>query len=228
MARASRAVADQHRIAIEEASARLFRQHGLRGVSVAQVMADAGLTHGGFYGHFASKDDLVAVACARAFTDSSSRWQQLHAKTGGDAGAVRRKVVENYLSEAHRDSAGHSCPASALASDVAREPADKPVRGAFLDGLKQLLATWKTTAICDADADGDAEHATRGTDADRAALLEMSMLVGAVTLARATAGDALSDDILAAARAWLLDPAGQAALADLATASADATESPHS
>ncbi|MFJ5383864.1 TetR family transcriptional regulator, partial [Cupriavidus sp. CER94] len=59
MARASRAVADQHRTAIEAASARLFRQYGLHGVTVAQVMADAGLTHGGFYGHFSSKDDLA-------------------------------------------------------------------------------------------------------------------------------------------------------------------------
>ena len=80
MARASRAVADQHRTAIEASSARLFRQHGLHGVSVAQVMADAGLTHGGFYGHFASKDELAAVACQRAFDDSNARWQRIVAQ----------------------------------------------------------------------------------------------------------------------------------------------------
>ena len=195
MARASRAVADQHRTAIEEASARLFRQHGLHGVSVAQVMADAGLTHGGFYGHFASKDELVAVACARAFADSNARWQRIATSAGGDRAAARRRLVERYLSTAHRDAAGHSCPASALAVDVAREPTDKPVHQAYLDGVKQLLATWKTTA----------PDSTAPQDADRAALLEMATLVGAVTLARATAGDPISDEILEAARSLLLD-----------------------
>ena len=194
MARASRAVADQHRTAIEEASARLFRVHGLHGVSVAQVMADAGLTHGGFYGHFSSKDELAAVGCARAFTDSAARWEQRIALSGGDRQTARRKLVEHYLSEVHRDTPEHGCPASALAGDVAREPAGKPVRSAYLDGIKQLLGTWKQVSMDDNDSPGN-----------RTALLEMSTLIGAITLARATAGDAISDDILEAARAWLLN-----------------------
>lgn len=198
MARASRAVAEQHRTAIEEASARLFRQHGLHGVSVAQIMAAAGLTHGGFYGHFASKDDLAAVACARAFSSSNARWQHLVAKADGDPHAARRNLVDLYLNEAHRDAAGHGCPASALVADIAREPAGKPVRQAYLDGVKQLLSTWKTTA-----AEGPSD------ETDRAALLEMATLVGAITLARATAGDAISDDILAVARGWLLERDGR-------------------
>lgn len=196
MARASRAVADQHRTAIEEASARLFRQHGLHGVSVAQVMAEAGLTHGGFYGHFASKDELAAVACARAFSSSAARWEQKITQAGGDRHAARQALVTSYLNEMHRDAPGHGCPASALVTDVAREPADKPVRQAYLDGVKQLLAAWKATAP-DASADDTAAH--------RAALLEMATLVGAITLARATAGDVISDEILDAARASLLD-----------------------
>ncbi|PLP99611.1 TetR/AcrR family transcriptional regulator [Cupriavidus pauculus] len=201
MARASRAVADQHRTAIEAASARLFRQHGLHGVTVAQVMAGAGLTHGGFYGHFSSKDELAAVGCARAFADSAARWQQRITQAGGDRHAARRFLVDQYLSEVHRDAPEHGCPASALVGDVAREPAGKPVRGAFLDGIGQLLAAWKSLAP-DATASGTAADADR---AHRTALLEMATLVGAITLARATAGDALSDEILDAARAWLLD-----------------------
>lgn len=196
MARASRAVADQHRTAIEAASARLFRRHGLHGVSVAQVMADAGLTHGGFYGHFSSKDELAAVGCARAFADSAARWEERVERAAGDRHVARRSLVEQYLSEAHRDSPEHGCPASALVSDVSREPAGKPVRGAFLDGIKQLLAAWERASL-DPAVDADVAH--------RTALLEMATLVGAVTLARATAGDALSDDILDAARAWLLE-----------------------
>lgn len=201
MARASRAVADQHRTAIEAASARLFRQHGLHGVSVAQIMADAGLTHGGFYGHFSSKDELAAVGCARAFADSAARWRQRIERADGDRRAARRQLVDQYLSEVHRDAPEHGCPASALAADVAREPAGKPVRGAFVEGVRQLLDAWKALAP-DATADGPvAENDNR---AHRTALLEMATLVGAVTLARATAGDALSDEILDAARGWLL------------------------
>jgi TetR/AcrR family transcriptional repressor of nem operon len=192
MARASRAVADQHRTAIEEASARLFRVHGLHGVSVAQVMADAGLTHGGFYGHFSSKDELAAAGCARAFSDSAARWHQRIAQVGGDRQTARRHLVEHYLSEGHRDTPEHGCPASALGGDVAREPAGKPVRSAYLDGIKQLLTAWKRVCV-----DEDAGNPT--------ALVEMATLVGAITLARATAGDAISDEILDAARDWLLN-----------------------
>lgn len=192
MARASRVVAEQHRTAIEKASARLFRQHGLHGVSVAQVMAEAGLTHGGFYGHFASKDELAAVGCARAFTDANARWQETVAQAS-DSATARHELVSRYLSEAHRDAAGHGCPASALAIDVAREPAGKPVHEAYVDGIGQLLDTWKTTAE------------QPGPEADRMALVQMATLVGAITLARATAGHAISDDILDAARRWLAD-----------------------
>ncbi|RZT39489.1 TetR/AcrR family transcriptional regulator [Cupriavidus agavae] len=197
MARASRAVADQHRTAIEQASARLFRQHGLHGVSVAQVMADAGLTHGGFYGHFGSKDELAAVACARSFAEANDRWQATARRAKGDVSSARRELVERYLSAAHRDAAGHGCPASAFASDVAREPAGKPVREAYLDGLRQLIDTW--------EAINTGAGADAGPDAHRQALVQLATFVGAITLARATAGDGLSDEILDAARAWLLD-----------------------
>lgn len=219
MARASRAVADQHRTAIEQASARLFRQHGLHGVSVAQVMADAGLTHGGFYGHFASKDELAAVGCALAFADSNARWERKITLAEGDRRAARRSLVTSYLSEVHRDAPGHGCPASALVTDVAREPAGKPVRQAYLDGIKQLLATWQATAPAPAPAPvpvPPADHADKA--AQQTALVELATLVGAITLARATAGDAISDHILDAARTWLLDAEARAGVATDATA----------
>ena len=194
MARASRAVAEQHKAAIEAASARLFREHGLHGVSVAQVMADAGLTHGGFYGHFASRDDLVARACSLAFEESARRWRHRIDQAQGDRQAARRNLVEQYLSTTHRDTAGRGCAASALAGDVAREAADKPVHDAYQQGIKTLLDIWKSTAP---DADGtDTSHSK--------ALVEIATLVGAITIARATRGDALSDDILAAAQVTLL------------------------
>jgi len=198
MARASRAVAEQHKAAIEAVSARLVREHGLHGVSVAQVMADAGLTHGGFYGHFASKDELVARACALAFEESAGRWQHRIDQAQGDRQAARQSLVDQYLTTAHRDAAGDGCAAPALSGDVAREASGKPVHAAYLQGLKTLLGLWESTAPDDDNGDDAARDV---------ALSELAMLVGAMTMARATRGDALSDEILDAVRARLLAPA---------------------
>jgi len=201
MARASRAVAEQHKAAIEAVSARLVREHGLHGVSVAQVMADAGLTHGGFYGHFASKDALVARACALAFEESAGRWRHRIDQAQGDRQAARQSLVDQYLTVAHRDAAGHGCAAPALSGDVAREASGKPVHAAYLQGLKTLIDLWESTAPDDGNGDDD----ENGGDAARgAALAEVAMLVGAMTMARATRGDALSDAFLDAVRTTLL------------------------
>ena len=77
MPRVSKEQTDRNRLLIEAASARLFKERGLNGVSVTDIMASAGLTHGGFYGHFESKDELAAVACERAFGESVVRWRAL-------------------------------------------------------------------------------------------------------------------------------------------------------
>ena len=125
--------------------------------------------------------------------------------------------MTSYLSEVHRDAPGHGCPASALVTDVAREPAGKPVRQAYLDGIKQLLATWQATAPAPAPVPvPPKDHADKA--AQRTPLVELATLVGAITLARATAGDAISDDILDAARTWLLDAEARAGVATDATA----------
>lgn len=194
MARASRAVASQHKVAIEAASAKLFRERGPHAVSVAEIMANAGLTHGGFYGHFASKDDLVAVACRRAFEEGDQRWDRRIAGAGGDHQTARRALVAAYLTPAHRDHAAEGCAASALAADVAREDADKPVRPVYREGLSALIDKWLSTAPA-----GLPE-----AEARRQALVEVSAMAGALMLARATAGDPLSEAILDATRAWLL------------------------
>lgn len=194
MARASRAVASQHKAAIEQASARLFRARGPHAVSVAEVMADAGLTHGGFYGHFGSKDELVAAACRLAFEEGGRRWDQRIARAEGDLDAARRALSVAYLSTAHRDGPAEGCTAAALAGDVAREDADKPVRAAYLEGLEGLIDKWMSTAPA----------GTPAPEARQQALVQISAMVGAITLARATSGDPLSEAILDAARAWLL------------------------
>src|SRR4051794_35553442 len=107
--------AAQHRAAIVEAAGRLFRVHGFDGVSVAEIMKAAGLTHGGFYGHFASKEALAAEACGHAFATSLSRVQGSEDASGGGLEAY----VAGYLSERHRDRNDGGCPMAAYATEVA-------------------------------------------------------------------------------------------------------------
>jgi TetR/AcrR family transcriptional repressor of nem operon len=195
MPRVSRAEARHHREAITDASARLFKERGLKAVSVSDLMGAAGLTHGGFYGHFESKDALAGVAVAHAFEQSVERWRRRVAGKA-DAAEGRAALVEPYLSPRSVREVGLGCPTVSLASDVAREPAEAPIRAAYgagLEGLLQVLAS--------VEASGDAA-------ADRqAALADYATMVGALMLARATAGAPLSDELLAAARARLLPSA---------------------
>jgi len=102
MPRVSRAQADANHQAIEAAASRLFRERGLHGVTVADVMAEAGLTHGGFYAHYPSKDALAATACESAFAVAEGKWQRRieAAATPRDA---RRVIAERYLGAANCD-----------------------------------------------------------------------------------------------------------------------------
>lgn len=195
MARASKAVAEQHRIDIERSSSRLFKEYGLHGVTVSQVMADAGLTHGGFYGHFASKDELAAIACARSFTESGQRWDKRIAEANGDGRDARRRLLDPYLTQTHRDDAGNGCTAAALTGDVAREPADKPIHAAYVTGVREMVEAWRGT-LPNPDS----------PEANDTALAQIALLIGTITIARASRGDPLSDAFIEAARRQLLDP----------------------
>jgi len=188
MPRVSRKQSEANREAICDAAARLFRERGLQGISVAEVMSAAGLTHGGFYGHFDSKEALAAQACSRAFEQAQARWAIRHAPFRKPSRA-RRATVDHHLSASSRDAPGESCPVVGFAGDVAREPDDSPLREAYTGGLKTLLAEF--TALT------DSKHARRQ------ALADFSMMIGALVLARATRGDALSEELLDAARKTL-------------------------
>lgn len=187
MPRVSREQTDRNRIAIENASARLFREQGIKGVSVSDLMAAAGLTHGGFYGHFESKNGLAAVACTTAFGQSAERWKtRISGKPTREA--ALKALIDGYLSPQSRNSVGTGCPMAALATDVAREPMEAPIHAAYIAGLKSQL-----NILLSLQDTGDAEI-------DRSqALAQLSMLVGAMVLSRASRGDAISDEILTAA-----------------------------
>ena len=188
MPRVSKEQAHQNRTAITEASARLFRTHGVDNVSVAELMAAAGLTHGGFYGHFESKEELAGEACRWAFGRSVERWKKRIADKG-DGGAARAALTDSYLSPQSRSGPDGSCPATSLASDVARKPADAPIRAAYAAGLEDLLA------VLAGVQDTGAAHSDR-----EAALADFATMIGGLVLAKATQGKPISDEILAAAR----------------------------
>ena len=188
MPRVSRLQADRNRTAITEASARLFRERGVDNVSVAELMAAAGLTHGGFYGHFESKEELAGEACRWAFGRSVERWKKRIADKG-DRNVARAALTDSYLSSQSRSGPDGSCPATSLASDVARKLADAPIRAAYVGGLEELLK------ILASVQDTGASRSDR-----EAALADLSTMVGGLVLAKATQGEPISDEILAAAR----------------------------
>jgi TetR/AcrR family transcriptional repressor of nem operon len=194
MPRVSRAEAENHREQITEASARLFKERGLKGVSVADLMGAAGLTHGGFYGHFESKDALAGVAVAHAFEQSAERWNRRVAGKPDDT-ARRAALVDRFLTPQSMKDVGSGCPSVSMAGDVAREPAAAPIRTAYLEGLESLV---RILAGVEDGADAAAKR--------RAALADFATLAGALMLARATEGAPLSAEILAAARERLTPP----------------------
>lgn len=168
----------ENRRRILDAASRLFRDRGFDAVSVAEVMKAAGLTHGGFYGHFRSKDDLVAQTLAHVLA--------VDAGGGGDL----RAYVDDYLSSRHRDNAAGGCPTAGLAADIRHQtPA---ARSAMTEGLRSQIDR-VTRALPELDA----------ADRRRAAIGSWAAMVGAVILARAIDDPTLSDEVLEQTRAWI-------------------------
>jgi TetR/AcrR family transcriptional repressor of nem operon len=100
-------------------------ERGLHGISVVDVMGAAGLTHGGFYGHFESKEALAVEASGRAFEQAAGRWREWIV-AAEDHATARRALIEPYLSTASRDNPGNSCPVVAFAGDMCHEPPTAP------------------------------------------------------------------------------------------------------
>jgi TetR/AcrR family transcriptional repressor of nem operon len=188
----SREQAAENRERILQAAARLFRENGIDGVGIDGIMKSAGLTHGGFYGHFSSKDDLAAEACNRSFVRSADRWAAM-AETSPET--ALHDIVDSYLSPRHRDEPGTGCSLAALAGDMPRQP--PAMRRGFTASLRSHIET--LTRLLTGRTAGDRRQK---------ALAAMAGLVGAVTLARAVDDKALSSEILAAAAAVFGD-AGQ-------------------
>ena len=176
--RVTRKQAAANRDKVLDVAGTLFRERGFDGIGVADIMKRAGLTHGGFYGQFASKDDLAAETTARVL--GKAGWQE---RLTGKADPSFGDVVRAYLSPRHRDDPGTGCLISALGSDAARQP--RAVRRAFTDGFRgRIDALVKLVP-------GRSQAARR-----QKALATMAGLVGALILSRAVDDPALSDEIL--------------------------------
>ena len=132
--RVSREKAAEHRDRIIDAAGALFRAKGFGGIGVADIMKAADLTHGGFYGHFASKDDLVGEASRRIMARAAANWTKLVEAAPDNPYAA---LLEHYLSPRHRDDPGKGCAFAALGNDAARS--GKIVRKAFAEGLAPLI-----------------------------------------------------------------------------------------
>jgi TetR/AcrR family transcriptional regulator, transcriptional repressor for nem operon len=186
--RVSREQAAANRDRIIDAAGALFRAKGFDGIGVADIMKAADLTHGGFYGHFDSKDALIGEASRRAMGRGATNWEQVVAVAPDKPFAA---LLKHYLTPRHRDDPGQGCTFAALGGDVARS--GKSVREAFAEGLESLIDIL-TKAVGKA-APGLSKVARR-----RKAVATMATMVGALTLARAVGDEALSDEILDAVR----------------------------
>ena len=178
MGRVSQAQAQENRQRVVRAAAELFRERGPQ-VSVVDLMKESGLTHGGFYKQFASKEALFEEAMTQAFEDAATQTYRQPAAAGG----LSDEAITAYLSVEHRDAVAKGCPVAALATDIARGHGGSAVQDQYSDGVAQLAQLLATD-----DDDG---------------LSRMCTMVGALILARATRDTELSQAILTAARATL-------------------------
>ncbi|MFL5131698.1 MAG: TetR/AcrR family transcriptional regulator [Microvirga sp.] len=181
--RVSREQADKNREHVIDIASRLFRERGFEGIGVADLMKEAGLTHGGFYGQFKSKEDLKVQASRRALSRNKDRWAKVIAETPSEKLAA---LARFYLSDAHRDRRGEGCALAALGGDAPRYGPE--LQAAFKDGIEGYLELLDGI-MC----------ASSGEERRDKIIAALSTMVGALVLSRAVGDEALSQKILSAA-----------------------------
>lgn len=174
-------------------AARRFRKDGIEGTGLVPLMKALGLTHGGFYAHFESKDALVQASLEAAAEQTLKRWREHSDAAPADGAPSPRTVIDHYLSAEHRDEPGEGCPLPTLAAELGLRGQPSATSDAMVARMTALLAGCRLTA-----APGDQ------------GIVALAAMVGALTLARAVSDRAESDRILATVRAALL-PAGPGA-----------------
>ncbi|QCI63914.1 TetR/AcrR family transcriptional regulator [Phreatobacter stygius] len=179
---------EETRQRVLDVASRRFRKDGIEAAGVAGLMADAGLTHGGFYAHFASKEALVQDAVATALTATRAHLTNAVETARAAGGDGLEAIVATYLRPVHRDRPDVGCAVASLAAELARHPAE--TRLVLTDQVAAIITIIK--AALPEEFAGDA--------ADAAAMAIFSTMVGALQLARAVTDPGLSDRFLAAGR----------------------------
>jgi TetR/AcrR family transcriptional regulator, transcriptional repressor for nem operon len=185
--RASRGAAAESKARIVATASKMLRARGLEGASIVDVMAAAGMTHGGFYKHFATKDDLNAAAVSAAFGEILDHFDAR--KSAGGVEAAIRAYVEEYLSTEHIERPDMGCPVAALGADAGRR--SEALSAEFAAGAEGLIGRLSRSAPA-------------GTEREKAradAIQCLATLVGAVVVARAVGAGPLRDEVLAACAA---------------------------
>jgi TetR/AcrR family transcriptional regulator, transcriptional repressor for nem operon len=177
-----------HRKILKDASRRV-RAEGISGTAVSSVMRDSGLTHGGFYKHFGSKDDLLTQSLRQAFQEIADRLTQVAEKS--QPGTAWKAIVKTYLSAEHCDHAEAGCPLAALAPELARadHAMRAPIRGALITYKNRMLPLMPGRRVA---------------DKERAFFAIFSTMIGAVAIARILPDQAARARVLASARDFLL------------------------
>jgi TetR/AcrR family transcriptional regulator, transcriptional repressor for nem operon len=170
---------------IVKRAAILLREKGAHGIGVADLMKEAGLTHGGFYAHFDSREALVIEAFGYAMDRAIERWRQVTAQTPADRRLAT--IVESYLTSVHRDDPGHGCAVPALGAEIARE--SLKTRKAFAAKLEQMI-----------DMVADQMPDLPRKAARKQAMATLATMAGTLLLARIAGNGELSDEVLGAGR----------------------------
>jgi len=184
----------ENREQVIETAARLLREHGFDGIGVADIMKAAGLTHGGFYRNFASKDELAIKASEHAIANTIALLRNGLAQQPQDP---FRALIEGYVSSAHRDDPGSGCILPALAADAARRN-DPALRSVFVAAIQYYLDQISALASAAPRAVGNRHPAAI-----------LSEMVGAVTLSRVIADNPLAESLMAAVVADIAGPSAK-------------------
>ena len=185
---------ETHARIVRKASVRL-REKGAHGIGVADLMKEAGLTHGGFYAHFDSREALVMEAFAYAMDRSTERWRKLAEQTPPDKRLAT--IVETYLTPVHRDDPGHGCAVPTLGAEIARE--SPKTRKAFSAKLEQMI-----------DMMADQVLDVPRKEARKQAIAALTTMMGTLVLSRIAGNGEFSDEILSAGREAVLGRAAAA------------------
>ena len=179
---------ETHARIVKRASVRL-REKGAHGIGVADLMKDAGLTHGGFYAHFDSREALVIEAFAHAMDRSTERWRKIGETTAPDKRLAM--IVDSYLTPVHRDDPGHGCAIPTLGAEIAREsPKTRKAFAAKLDQMIEMMAN----QIPDIPRKA----------ARKQAMAAIATMMGTLVMARVAGTGEFSDEILGAGREAVL------------------------